>query len=73
MKQGQYLVLVQGMMHRQNTVHNAILNALEGDERFHDCGEGPWEDYEAAEAFARNEVGMPWIIVRVVSTEGVRV
>jgi hypothetical protein len=37
---------------------------------WHPCIEGPWDSYQAAETFARNEVGVPWIIVRVVSIEG---
>ena len=27
-----------------------------------DCGEGPWESYEAAEEFQKSEVGMPSVI-----------
>jgi hypothetical protein len=35
-----------------------------------DCGEGPWDKLEADDLsgaldFAKNEVGMPWIVVRV--------
>jgi hypothetical protein len=29
-----------------------------------DCQEGPWETREAAEAFARAEVGKPWQVER---------
>ncbi len=34
-------------------------------ERWHDCGEGPWGTYEAAEAFADAEVGADYAIAEL--------
>ena len=36
---------------------------------WHDCGEGPWDKWDDALTFARNEVGIPWVIVSVQLTE----
>jgi hypothetical protein len=32
---------------------------------WHDSGEGPWETLEGALDFAKNEVGVPWMVVQI--------
>lgn len=49
-----------------------ILTRERSRQPWHDCGEGPFSEFDAAEDFARNEVGVEWLIVRVSSTEGVK-
>lgn len=35
---------------------------IQDDSTLRDCGEGPWDSYEAAEEFQKNEVGLPSVI-----------
>lgn len=44
-------------------VHAAHHPQLDEDQRWHDCGEGPFSSQDEAVRFANSEVGLPWIVV----------
>lgn len=70
--QGNFLILVRDASRINLKRKRGALPGPEPGQWYLPLDGGPWTDYESAEAFARNEVGVPWIIVKVVSTEGQR-
>jgi hypothetical protein len=44
-------------------VHTAHHPQLDEGQRWHDVGEGPWDNQQDAIDFANAEVGLPWIVI----------